>query len=110
MINNKIPQITNTIMTYPKLLIESIRNNENTEQFMFFAYNITVLFVVLLMTFALISILLVLTKISWIIFRSICFWFFGRDKLKECLVKNNIEQRALIEERFDEIKNMLKKK
>lgn len=108
---NETIKIAKYFAKYPNLLIQSIVEDSNTEQYAHIIFNVLVLIVILLMFFLLFCGIILLGKACWVIFQGLCYWFFGRDTLKEFLIKTKAEDRELIKEMFksltDEIKNIL---
>jgi len=107
---NETIKIASILMKHPNRLIQSIIEDTNTEEYAKIAFDVLIVFVILVMFFILFCIAILLAKTCWVILLGICYWFFGRDTLKEFLIKQKEEDRKFIKEMFnllaDEIKNL----
>ena len=104
-----LQMITNFIMKYPQRLFKSIVNDVITEQYANIALSISIIFfIVLMMYFALFCCLILLIKLCWVVLQGITYWFFGRDKLREYLSKQNEEERIFLREMFAKISTEIK--
>ena len=110
---NETIKVASFVMKYPNRLIQSIIKDANTEEYAKIAFDVLIIFVILVMFFVLFCIAILLAKACWVILLGICYWFFGRDTLKEFLIKQNEEDREYIKKMFkhliDEIDNLKEK-
>ena len=107
---NETIKIASIVMKYPNRLIQSVIEDANTEEYAKIAFDVLIVFVILVMFFILFCLAILLAKACWVILLGICYWFFGRDTLKEFLIKQKEEDREFIKNMFkllvDEIKNL----
>lgn len=108
---NETMKVSFSLIKYPTLIFESVFNDANTEYYLKIALNILVAMAILLMFFLLLCCSMLLAKVAWVIFNSICYWFFGRDTLKEFLIRQNQEDKEFLNLKFkqliDEIRNKI---
>ena len=93
---NETIKIATFVMRYPNRLIQSIIEDTNTEEYAKIAFDVLIVFVILVMFFILFCIAILLAKTCWVILLGICYWFFGRDTLKEFLIKQKEEDRNVL--------------
>ena len=103
-----IKTLTDFVMKYPRMLFQLIIEDSNTEQYAKIAFYILIIFFIMLMFFGLFCCVLLLIKACWVILKGICFWFFGRDTLKEYLIKEKEEEREFLREMFVKLVNEIK--
>jgi hypothetical protein len=105
---NETMQVAHFVMRYPHILLQSVVEDANTEQYAKIAFNILIFFVILVMFFILFCLAILLAKACWVILQGICYWFFGRDTLKEYIIKQREEDREYLKELFKTMKDDIK--
>lgn len=98
-----INTIAGYVTMYPKLLLHSIINDDSTEQYASIAFSILTFFFILLMFFAVFCLILLFAKACWVLLIGIFYWLFGRDSLKELLLRQKEEDRKFITEMFERL-------
>ena len=94
---------------FPKKIFFLILENVNMEYFASVVLNMLTVIFISLMFFGLLCALMLLTKTCWIIFNALCYWFFGRDTIKELLNTAKKEERDLLHSIHSDVRAILDK-